>query len=28
MLRNCARVTDYLHIPASQVVDIGKQVSI
>jgi KUP system potassium uptake protein len=28
MLRNSARVTDYLHIPASQVMDIGKQISI
>jgi KUP system potassium uptake protein len=28
MLRNCARVTDYLRIPANQVVDIGRQVSI
>lgn len=28
MLRNCARVTDYLRIPASQVVDIGRQISI
>jgi KUP system potassium uptake protein len=28
MLRNCARVTDYLRIPADQVVDIGRQVSI
>jgi KUP system potassium uptake protein len=28
MLRNCARVTDYMHIPANQVVDIGKQISI
>jgi KUP system potassium uptake protein len=28
MLRNCSRVTDYLRIPADQVVDIGRQVSI
>jgi KUP system potassium uptake protein len=28
LLRNCARVTDYLRIPANQVVDIGRQVSI
>jgi KUP system potassium uptake protein len=28
MLRNCARVTDYLRIPANQVVDIGRQVAI
>jgi KUP system potassium uptake protein len=28
MLRNCARVTDYLRIPATQVVDIGRQISI
>jgi KUP system potassium uptake protein len=28
MLRNCARVTDYMRIPAEQVVDIGRQVSI
>jgi len=28
MLRNCARMTDYLRIPAEQVVDIGRQVSI
>jgi KUP system potassium uptake protein len=27
-LRNSARVTDYLRIPANQVVDIGRQVSI
>jgi KUP system potassium uptake protein len=27
-LRNCARVTDYMHIPPEQVVDIGRQVSI
>jgi KUP system potassium uptake protein len=28
MLRNCARVTDYLRIPANQVVDIGRLISI
>ena len=28
LMRNCARVTDYLHVPADQVVDIGRQVSI
>ncbi|GLQ88408.1 potassium transporter Kup [Dyella flagellata] len=28
LLRNCARVTDYLKIPAYQVVDIGRQISI
>jgi KUP system potassium uptake protein len=28
LLRNSARVTDYLHVPADQVVDIGRQVSI
>jgi KUP system potassium uptake protein len=28
MLRNCARVTDYLRIPATQVVDIGRQLAI
>jgi KUP system potassium uptake protein len=28
MLRNCARVTDYLRIPADQVVDIGRQISL
>jgi KUP system potassium uptake protein len=28
LLRNSARVTDYLRIPANQVVDIGRQVSI
>jgi KUP system potassium uptake protein len=28
LLRNCARVTDYLRVPADQVVDIGRQVSI
>ncbi|WP_323122730.1 potassium transporter Kup [Burkholderia alba] len=28
MLRNCARVTDYLRVPADQVVDLGRQVSI
>jgi KUP system potassium uptake protein len=28
LLRNCARVTDYLRIPPNQVVDIGRQVSI
>ncbi|WP_266159256.1 potassium transporter Kup [Dyella silvatica] len=28
LLRNCARVTDYLRVPPSQVVDIGRQVSI
>jgi KUP system potassium uptake protein len=28
LLRNGARVTDYLRIPANQVVDIGRQISI
>ncbi|CAB3750553.1 potassium transporter Kup [Burkholderia sp. MSh2] len=28
MLRNCTRVTDYLRVPADQVVDLGRQVSI
>lgn len=28
LLRNCARVTDYLRIPANQVVDIGRLISI
>lgn len=28
MLRNCARVTDYLRVPSDQVVDLGRQVSI
>jgi hypothetical protein len=28
LLRNDARVTDYLRIPANQVVDIGRQISI
>ena len=28
MLRNCARVTDYLRLPANQAVDLGRQVSI
>ncbi len=28
LLRNCARVTDYLRVPPGQVVDIGRQVSI
>ena len=28
MLRNCARVTDFLHLPADQSVDLGRQVSI
>jgi KUP system potassium uptake protein len=28
LLRNSARVTDYLHVPPEQVVDIGRQVSI
>jgi KUP system potassium uptake protein len=28
LLRNSARVTDYLHVPPDQVVDIGRQVSI
>lgn len=28
MLRNCARVTDYLRVPPDQVVDLGRQVSI
>jgi KUP system potassium uptake protein len=28
MLRNCARVTDYLRIPADQIVDVGRQIAI
>ncbi len=28
MLRNCARVTDYTRVPADQVVELGRQVSI
>lgn len=28
LLRNGTRVTDYLRIPANQVVDIGRQISI
>ncbi|HTY50244.1 MAG TPA: KUP/HAK/KT family potassium transporter [Steroidobacteraceae bacterium] len=28
LLRNCARITDYLRIPPNQVVDIGRQISI
>ncbi|WP_175857284.1 KUP/HAK/KT family potassium transporter [Burkholderia anthina] len=28
MLRNCTRVTDYLSVPAEQVVDLGREVSI
>jgi KUP system potassium uptake protein len=28
LLRNSARVTDYLNVPAEQVVDLGRQVSI
>ncbi|MGC1550257.1 MAG: potassium transporter Kup, partial [Rhodanobacter sp.] len=28
MMRNSTRVTDYLRIPARQVVDLGRQISI
>ncbi len=28
MLRNCTRVTDYLRIPADQIVDVGRQIAI
>jgi KUP system potassium uptake protein len=28
MLRNCTRVTDYLHVPNNQLMDLGRQVAI
>jgi KUP system potassium uptake protein len=28
MLRNCTRITDYLHIPSNQLIDLGRQISI
>jgi KUP system potassium uptake protein len=28
MLRNCTKVTDYMRIPAEQLMDLGRQISI